>query len=109
ASGFSTKIYLVTQPGYDTHANQITGHSALLSELDQCVTAFQNDIEALGIADNVAVMTYSEFGRRPAENGSGTDHGTAAPLFVFGTQVIGKTYGHDPYLSNLAAGNLNFD
>lgn len=111
ASGFKTKIYLVMQGGYDTHSNQATDHPELLEELSDCIAAFQKDIEEFGVADKVAGMTYSEFGRRPQENGSGTDHGTAAPLFVFGTQVIGKVYGSDPKLNgdSLLNGNLVYD
>ncbi|GEM_PF-147173 len=107
ASGFSTKIYLVTQGSYDTHSNELTGQGNLLTDLSAAVLAFQQDIEAFGIADQVAVLTYSEFGRRPKENGSGTDHGTAAPHFVIGTQVKGAVYGSDPKLdaTSLAGGN----
>ncbi len=111
ASGFSTKVYLVTQGGYDTHSNQITGQAALLSELADNMSKFQQDLEAFGVADKVAAMTYSEFGRRPLENGSGTDHGTAAPHFIFGTQVIGGVRGYDPKLdtASLISGNLTYD
>jgi uncharacterized protein (DUF1501 family) len=107
ASGFTTKIYLVMQGGYDTHSNQATDHPDLLQELSDCIKAFQDDVEAFGKADKVAGMTYSEFGRRPQENGSGTDHGTAAPLFVFGTQVIGKVHGNDPQLAQASLVNNN--
>ena len=93
-----TKIYLVTQGSYDTHSDQISRQASLLTDLSAAALAFQQDIEAFGIADNVAVLSYSEFGRRPAENGSGTDHGTSAPHFIIGTQVIGKVYGSDPKL-----------
>jgi len=111
ASGFTTKVYLVTLGGFDTHSNQLTGQSNLLGELASAMKAFQDDLEAFGIADQVATMTYSEFGRRVKENGSGTDHGTAAPHFVFGTQVIGGTRGQDPNLDDksLISGNLPFD
>lgn len=109
ASNFETKIYLVTQGGYDTHSNQIAGQAALLGELADAMKSFQTDLEAFGVADKVATMTYSEFGRRPAENGSGTDHGTAAPLFVLGTQVIGGVRGHDYDLKNLVSNNLTYD
>ena len=109
ASGFSTKIYLVTQAGYDTHSNQLEDQSGLLGDLSAAMLAFQQDLEANGLADKVVTMTYSEFGRRPSENGTGTDHGTAAPLFVFGTQVNGKVFGNDPDLVNLVAKNLPYD
>lgn len=111
ASGFSTKIYLVTQSGYDTHSNQATDQPDLLSELSGCIKAFQDEMEALGMADKVALMTYSEFGRRPQENGSGTDHGTAAPLFVVGSQVIAGVRGRNPQLTadSLVNGNLAYE
>jgi uncharacterized protein (DUF1501 family) len=108
ASGGATKVYLVTIGSFDTHSNQLTGQANLLSELSAAVGAFQTDIEQMGVANNVAIMTYSEFGRRPQENGSGTDHGTAAPHFVISTQVNPGVYGTDPNLTNLTAGNLNF-
>ncbi len=111
ASGFQTKIYMVTQGSYDTHSGQLTGQGTLLGDLSAAVAAFQQDIEAFGVADQVAMMTYSEFGRRPQENGSGTDHGTAAPLFVMGTQVKGAVYGNDPSLkpADLVSNNLKYD
>lgn len=109
ASGFSTKVYLVTQAGYDTHSNQLQDQAALLGDLSAAMLAFQQDLEASGLADRVVTMTYSEFGRRPTENGTGTDHGAAAPLFVFGTNVKGAVYGSDPDLTNLVSNNLAFD
>jgi uncharacterized protein (DUF1501 family) len=109
ASGFSTKVYLVTQSGYDTHSGQLQDQASLLGDLSAAMLAFQNDLEASGLADRVVTMTYSEFGRRPTENGTGTDHGAAAPLFVFGTNVKGKVYGNDPDLTNLVSGNLAYD
>ncbi len=110
--GLKTKVYLVSWDGasYDTHANQVnptdatTGvHANLLAELSGAVTAFMDDLKNQGHAHRVSGMTFSEFGRRVAENGSlGTDHGTAAPLFVVGEQVIGGTVlGADPDLENL--------
>ena len=69
--------------------------------------AFWQDINAHGHGDNVALMTFSEFGRRPAENASrGTDHGSAAPLFVMGGSVKGGIYGDTPSLTDLDNGNL---
>lgn len=109
ASGFTTKVYLVTQGGYDTHSDQLNDQGTNLQNLSNAVLAFQQDLEALGVADRVVTMTYSEFGRRPQENGSGTDHGTAAPLFVIGTQVNGGAKGNDPDLDNLVSANLNYD
>lgn len=108
AGGLSTKFYLVSIGGntFDTHINQgaLTGtHPQLLQQLGDAVKLFLDDCRGLGIADRVVGMTFSEFGRRVMENGSrGTDHGTAAPLFVFGEQVLGgQILGHDPDLATL--------
>lgn len=109
ASGFSTKVYLVTQGGYDTHSNQLDDQATLLGQLSAAMLAFQQDLEEFGLASKVATMTYSEFGRRPGENGTGTDHGTAAPLFVFGTNVNGGVYGNDPDLDNFVSNNLAYN
>lgn len=108
AGGLSTKFYLVSIGGnaFDTHINQgaLNGtHPQLLQQLGDAVKLFLDDCRGLGIADRVVGMTFSEFGRRVMENGSrGTDHGTAAPLFVFGEQILGgQVLGHDPDLANL--------
>src|SRR5207249_4808486 len=69
----------------------------LLNDLAGAIAAFQTDIELLSMADNVVGMTFSEFGRRIAENGSaGTDHGTSSPHFLFGTGVVGGFAGPNP-------------
>ncbi len=107
SKGMKTKVYFVQQGGYDTHIQQnskdyTAGQGKLLFELAEAISLFQADIEAFGIADKVIGMTYSEFGRRVNENGSaGTDHGTCAPQFVFGSQVNGNVYGNNPNLTNL--------
>ena len=111
AGGLETKVFLVSwaNNNFDTHANQVNAgdptignHANLLGELSEAVSAFMTDMEELNLDDKVAGMTFSEFGRRVAENGSiGTDHGTAAPLFVFGKDVNGAVYGNDPDLENL--------
>lgn len=106
-SGFKTRVYFVSQNGYDTHVQQnskdaAAGHGLLLSQLSQAIASFQADLEAFGVADRVIGMTYSEFGRRVDDNGSaGTDHGTCAPQFLFGTQINGELYGAMPNLSDL--------
>ena len=75
----------------------------------QYLDAFMQDLAGHGLADRVMVMTWSEFGRRVNENGSaGTDHGTAAPMFLLGAPVKGGLYGSEPSLSDLDNGNLKF-
>jgi uncharacterized protein (DUF1501 family) len=108
--GLGLRVGYVTLGGFDTHANQATTQNELLAELGQGLSAFYSDLAAHKAADNVVVMTWSEFGRRVEENGNnGTDHGTAAPLFVLGNAVQGGFYGESPDLSNLDdAGNLKF-
>ena len=94
-----TRVYYVSQSGYDTHANQTDKHARLLADLSDSLAAFQKDLGAQRRDDQVLTMTFSEFGRRPAENGSaGTDHGTAAPLFVLGRDVRGGLHGNPPDL-----------
>ncbi|MFK7809031.1 MAG: DUF1501 domain-containing protein [Saprospiraceae bacterium] len=111
SGGCNTKIYLVDLLGFDTHINQAvnnsptTGlHANLLAQLSGAVKAFQDDLDAIGIDDKVMTVTFSEFGRRPGENGSlGTDHGTLAPMFVFGSHVDGGVTGVNPDLTNLTS------
>ncbi len=105
------RIYHVSIGGFDTHANQGGQHSNLLRNLAEAVKAFLDDLAADGWSDEVLVMTFSEFGRRVNQNGSaGTDHGTAAPLFLFGSGVEGGLYGEAPDLADLdQTGNVKFD
>jgi uncharacterized protein (DUF1501 family) len=110
-AGLKTKIYFANLQGFDTHFGQLSkddssggGHAFLLRTLFEAIYAFQRDLEAMGNADRVVTMTYSEFGRRTGEVGdfsSGTDHGSAAPHFVIGTNVNGELYGHHPDLEHL--------
>ncbi len=107
AAGMTTQMYIVNVGGYDTHTGQLDIHNTLLSDLAASVAAFQRDTEAFDTDDKVAVMTISEFGRRVESNGTGTDHGSAAPMFFFGTNVNGGFYGSDPNLNDLEGpGNL---
>ncbi|MFQ5568590.1 MAG: DUF1501 domain-containing protein [Rhodothermales bacterium] len=108
------RIYHVSFSGFDTHALQGGPNGAqanLLRNLAEGVQAFLADLAADGLSDKVLVMTFSEFGRRVNQNGSGgTDHGTAAPLFLFGTGVEGDLYGSLPNLADLdPTGNLKYD
>lgn len=109
-STLGTGIAYVTTGGFDTHAGQPTDHTRLLGELSAAVAAFYADIEAQGALNNTVLMTWSEFGRRVQVNGStGTDHGTAGPMFVMGGPVKGGTYGAPASLTSLDRdGNMKF-
>ncbi|HEX2099524.1 MAG TPA: DUF1501 domain-containing protein, partial [Candidatus Synoicihabitans sp.] len=99
AAGISTRVYFVSLGGFDTHSRQANVHQQLLTTLSEGLSAFQHDLRARGLEGQVLTMTFSEFGRRPAENESGgTDHGTAAPLFVMGSHVRGPLHGQAPSL-----------
>jgi len=101
------RIFYVSIDGFDTHANQVTTHGNLLRELSDAMTAFYKDLAARGHKDRVLLMTFSEFGRRAAENGSkGTDHGSAAPMLLVGGKVKAGVVGAHPSLSKLEMGNL---
>lgn len=107
-ANLGTRVYWVSQAGYDDHAAEATPHAQLLQELDGAVSAFYADMAARGLDRRLMLMTWSEFGRRVQENGDrGTDHGTAAPMLVIGGGVRGGIYGQDPVLSRLDGdGNL---
>jgi uncharacterized protein (DUF1501 family) len=116
AGGLKTKVYMVSLGGFDTHAGQVaatggteTGaHANLLSKISVAVNAFQDDLKLLAIQDRVLGMTFSEFGRRIKSNDSlGTDHGAAAPMFIFGTKVNGGIYGTNPVIPNNPSGGDN--
>ncbi|HZR42230.1 MAG TPA: DUF1501 domain-containing protein, partial [Ktedonobacteraceae bacterium] len=100
----------ITLGGFDTHANQEATHDTLMKILADGLSAFYNDLVSHGKADNVVIMTWSEFGRRVEENGSlGTDHGTAAPMFILGNAIQKGIYGEPPGLGNLDQnGNLKY-
>ncbi|WP_412067412.1 DUF1501 domain-containing protein [Rubrivirga sp. IMCC43871] len=95
-----TRVYLVSIDGFDTHGDQADSHADLLATLSGALDAFYADLARTGDADRVLTLTFSEFGRRIEENGSfGTDHGTAAPLFLAGPAVAGGLYGEAPDLA----------
>ncbi len=113
--GLRTRVYMVSFGGFDTHAVQVnstdtaTGtHATLLQRVSDAIKAFQDDLKYLGVEDRVIGMTFSEFGRRIKSNAStGTDHGAAAPVFVFGKQVTGGVVGNSPALPVNASVNDN--
>lgn len=111
--GCKTKIYLCQLGGFDTHSAQIDGgsptvgdHAELLLYLAESVKYFMDDLNGLGLADQVLACTFSEFGRCAKENGSdGTDHGTLAPMFLYGKNVKSGVLGTNVNLSNLTNDN----
>ena len=106
-TGAATRVYFVSQGSYDTHVAQLPRHESLLAELSSAIKAFMDDLRGAGLSERVLLMTFSEFGRRVAENGSlGTDHGAAAPVFLVGERVKPGLFGKMPALSDLADGDL---
>jgi uncharacterized protein (DUF1501 family) len=113
--GLKTRVYMVSMGGFDTHSLQtnttdtsIGTHATLMQRLSDAIKAFQDDIKGLGVEDRVLGMTFSEFGRRIKSNASvGTDHGAAAPLFVFGSKVNPGITGVNPTIPVSATVNDN--
>lgn len=109
ATSPQTRVVYFSVGGFDTHAKQTEQHAALLKGFSEGMLAFQREMEAVGKADKIVTMVFSEFGRRSYENASGgTDHGAAAPMFVVGKAVKGGVYGPKPDLENLADGDLKY-
>lgn len=110
--GLPTRVFYVSQGGYDTHTNQIPTHARLLKDLGDCVKSFTDDLKAQGNLPRVLVMTFSEFGRRVSDNANGgTDHGAAAPMFVIGNQVKAGLRGQYPSLApaDLFQGDVKYN
>ncbi len=112
--GLKTRVYMVSFGGFDTHSVQTntdttTGnHATLLQRVSDACKAFQDDLVFLGVQDRVIGMTYSEFGRRIKSNSStGTDHGAAAPMFLFGTKIEQGVLGTNPTIPTNASVNDN--
>ncbi|MEI6409385.1 MAG: DUF1501 domain-containing protein [Bacteroidota bacterium] len=111
--GCKTKIFLCQIGGFDTHSAQtdqtdtsLGAHATLLKTLSDGVKAFMDDLDQMGLADRVAACTFSEFGRCAAENGSiGTDHGTLAPMMIFGKGIRAHVHGTNVNLSDLTSDN----
>lgn len=107
SAGLEPPVVKVTLGGFDTHAGQAGTHANLMRQLGEGLAGLHEGLSRLGMLDRVLVMTYSEFGRRPAQNASaGTDHGTAAPHFVMGTGVKGGLHGRQPSLTDLVNRDL---
>ncbi|MCG6156874.1 DUF1501 domain-containing protein [Rubinisphaera margarita] len=109
SADLGTRIFYAEIDGFDTHALQAGAHTGLLRELGEAVSAFVEDLKATGNLDRVTTVCFSEFGRRVAENASeGTDHGTAAPMFLIGGQVQSGLIGKHPSLDDLEQGDLKY-
>ena len=113
SGGLESKVYLVKLNGFDTHFNQIQSandiqgdHNELLTELNNAISSFMQDISSQGFQDDVVGLTFSEFGRKAKENGNlGTDHGEIAPMFVFGSAINGGVSGTNPDLTEATQNN----
>jgi uncharacterized protein (DUF1501 family) len=104
----NSKVYYTSQNGYDTHDNQLAIHQRNLEELDAAVYSFYSDLKTANLLQNVTLVVFSEFGRRVKDNGNGTDHGTAAPMFIIGGNNQGNVLGNNPNLSDLDEGDLKY-
>lgn len=111
-AGLETRVYYATMGGFDTHAGQggsQGSHANLLRQFSDAVKAFYDDLGRTGHDQRVLTMSFSEFGRRVSQNGSnGTDHGTAAPMFLAGPMVRPGLIGDHPSLTDLDNGDLKF-
>ena len=102
----NSKVYYSSLGGFDTHDNQLDIHKRKLTELNDAVFSFYTDLKKAQLLQNVTIVIFSEFGRRVKDNGNGTDHGTAAPMFVIGGNNKSKIIGNNPNLSDLDNGDL---
>jgi uncharacterized protein (DUF1501 family) len=105
----NSKVYYSSLSGFDTHDNQLAIHQRKLTELNDAIYSFYQDMKKANLLQNVTVIVFSEFGRRVKDNGNGTDHGTAAPMFIIGGNNKGTIIGNNPNLSNLDNGDLIYE
>jgi len=110
AGGLATRVYYVSLGGFDTHAGERGRHDNLMKQFAEGVGAFWSDLKKQGNDERVLMMTFSEFGRRVQQNASGgTDHGAAAPMFMFGKNIKSGLIGRHPSLSELDQGDLKYN
>lgn len=105
----NSKVYYTSLNGFDTHDNQLAIHKNKLTELNDAVFSFYNELKQANVLQNVTIVVFSEFGRRVQDNGNGTDHGTAAPMFIIGGNNKGQIIGKNPNLSDLDTGDLKYE
>lgn len=105
----NSKVYYTSLNGFDTHDNQLAIHKNKLTELNDAVFSFYTELKQANVLQNITIVVFSEFGRRVKDNGNGTDHGTAAPMFIIGGNNKGQIMGKNPNLSDLDNGDLKFE
>lgn len=105
----NSKVYYTSLGGFDTHDNQLAIHEKKLTDLNDSLYSFYQDLKQAQLLQNVTIVVFSEFGRRVKDNGNGTDHGTAAPMFIIGGNNKGTVLGNNPDLSNLDNGDLKYE
>lgn len=105
----NSKVYYTSLGGFDTHDNQLAIHKNRLTELNDAIFSFYQDLKKSQHLQNVTIVVFSEFGRRVKDNGKGTDHGTAAPMFIIGGNNRGKIIGNNPNLTDLDKGDLKHE
>ena len=105
----NSKVYYTSLGSFDTHDNQLVLHNKKLTELNDALLSFYNDLRQAKLLQNTTIVVFSEFGRRAKDNGNGTDHGTAAPVFIIGGKNKAKIIGNNPNLSNLDNGDLKHE
>ena len=105
----NSKVYYTSLGGFDTHDNQLAIHERKLADLNDALFSFYQDLKQAQLLQNVTVVVFSEFGRRVKDNGNGTDHGTAAPMFIIGGNNKGTILGNNPNLADLDNGDLKYE
>ena len=105
----NSKVYYTSLGGFDTHDNQLAIQQRIFTELNDALFTFYTDLKKAQLLQNVTIVVFSEFGRRVKDNGKGTDHGTAAPMFIIGGSNKGKVLGNNPNLTDLDNGDLKYE
>lgn len=105
----NSKVYYTSLNGFDTHDNQLAIHERKLTDLNDSLFSFYKDLKQANLLQNVTIVVFSEFGRRVKDNGNGTDHGTAAPMFIIGGNNKGTILGRNPNLADLDNGDLKYE
>jgi uncharacterized protein (DUF1501 family) len=104
----NSRIFYTSLSGFDTHDNQLPRHKGLMRQLDEAISVFYNDLKQDNLVNNTTLVVFSEFGRRVKDNGSGTDHGAAAPMIIIGGGNQGNVLGGPPDLFHLDKGDLMY-